>query len=55
MDNFSGYQKSKGNVCGQAHLAGWKYLLRKLDVYKILGHISFLAPKLRLEPLLLVT
>lgn len=28
---------------------------RKLEVYKILGHISFLAPKLRLEPLLLVT
>lgn len=45
----------KGSVWGRPISAGWKYLLRKLDVYKVLGHVSFLAPKLRLEPLLLIT
>lgn len=48
-------EKVRGVCVGRPISAGWKYLLRKLDVYKILGHISFLASKLRLEPLLLVT
>lgn len=47
-------EKVRGACVGRPSLAGWKYLLRKLDIYKILRHISFLASELRLEPLLLV-
>lgn len=48
-------EEVRGVCVGRPISAGWKYLLRKLDVNKILRHISFLAPELCLEPLLLVT